>query len=84
MTRVAIVANGDVVRVTAQSEHAVEASFKTWTEAVAYCKGKEYEIFNQSEADEYCALELEILEEAAKEGEEGKEEGEEGKEESDA
>jgi len=62
MTKVALVANEDVVRVTPQSENAVPATFRTWTEAVAYCEEKRYTIHNESEANEFCLKELEALE----------------------
>ena len=62
MTRVALVASQDLVRVTPQSEHAIPASFKTWTEAVAYCKSKKYTIFNEVEAESNCHKELEGIE----------------------
>lgn len=63
MTRVALVATEDVVRVTPQSEHAVPATFRTWCEAVAYCNEKDYTIHNIEEASAFCEAEMAALEE---------------------
>lgn len=63
MVRVALVANEDVVRVTPQSEHAVPATFRTWTEAIAYCKTKGYDIFDEEVAQSQAKAEGEVIEE---------------------
>lgn len=66
MTVVRLVKGHDLVSVVPQSEHAMQRSFSTWTEAVAFCKANNYTISNQEVADEACASELAKLEEVLK------------------
>lgn len=58
MAKVVLVEGANLVRVTPQSEDAVGASFPTWTEAMAYCKAKKYDVGNEEVAEERCQQEM--------------------------